>query len=1374
MTITFTLNGSMTLDESATLQNATATPSVPGDADDNDVTLARLQSQVSAFYNRLFGTSIGQLGLSTTFPTGGRVAESSSNFIGISATATVSNLAFTDANGDALNGADSGLDVTSDNANVLLYTDPTNDNIVLGRASTDGRIVFAAYIQEVYDGNGALIGAKIWMVTFEAIEHGNTLDHDDATSILADTLFVSASEELSFDLNTLASGQNNWNAFGDQSNQIIVISDQANQTVNTSKGGGNTTIGNTNQLLDGVDPSKDANGEAMVFTFVSNSPSLLTLDKGNTNAITYDTLLSARSAEWQISQTQGGSPYAQASMVAYTTAKETGGDFVPGLQNDTIVAIHSVTIRSGNTILLEAIDNDLNTTTPETDTVSRTIGKGGNQQTFNLSVTFNGDGTVTIVGLRAKDFISYETVSDHNRVKIANTGLDASNLDWDIGAFKLLEVASSHLDIGPDLLIEDSGPTATGTITVQLDDETETGGIAGGTGDVDPNTANTTGTVGFAFGADGAGSVAWLDTGAPSGFTYEKSGNDLLIKQSGNTVVTLTMNTATGAYTVTQERAIAHPSLDGLSGDDTENDVSFTVTYQVTDGDGDTATNTVTINADDDTPTATGTITVQLDDETETGGIAGGTGDVDPNTANTTGTVGFAFGADGAGSVAWLDTGAPSGFTYEKSGDNLLIKQSGNTVITLTMNTATGAYTVTQERAIAHPSLDGQSGDDTENDVSFTVTYQVNDGDGDKTTNTITINADDDTPTATGTITVQLDDETETGGIAGGTGDVDPNTANTSGTVGFAFGADGAGSVEWLATGAPSGFTYEKSGNDLLIKQSGNTVITLTMNTATGAYTVTQERAIAHPSLDGLSGDDTENDVSFTVTYQVNDGDGDKTTNTITINADDDTPTATGTITVQLDDETETGGNAGGTGDVDPNTANTSGTVGFAFGADGAGLVEWLTTGQPSGFTYVKDGNNLLIKQSTTTVITLTMNTATGAYTVTQDAAILHPTLDGQTGDNTENDVSFTVTYQVSDGDGDKTTNTITINADDDTPTIAVNDITGLFNTNVKSSTWSDLSGADGFKSLNITLNSYQIDSNSAVTVNTSLGTLTAPDGNGNFVFTGSITDDFTNDGVVNNQTVNYTLTFDPDADTYDFQITAIPSSTTTLSSAAGSLDAGGPDPVRTLTVATKEIVFSAVNATANASDIKALLNASEGTIQSTATYLSAAQMNVSTAGIGLGNNNFDGNANGGVDGATTQGGAFDESFVVDPHFLFSGMKIYIDNSVGGYNPSTEGIFYRVYYSDGTVGDISAKVTTLTPEAGGQVSFFVGSTSGPNNIDAVQLFMGSGTVKIPVIEFSITEQHPAQPLDLDFTATLFDNDNDSHQDTFSVDLDAVV
>ena len=83
-----------------------------------------------------------------------------------------------------------------------------------------------------------------------------------------------------------------------------------------------------------------------------------------------------------------------------------------------------------------------------------------------------------------------------------------------------------------------------------------------------------------------------------------------------------------------------------------EENQAFTINYRVTDGDGDTVDGTIAINVDDDTPNVSANSAVQLDDETETGGLAGGTDDVDPNTANTTGTLGHAFGADGAGTVA--------------------------------------------------------------------------------------------------------------------------------------------------------------------------------------------------------------------------------------------------------------------------------------------------------------------------------------------------------------------------------------------------------------------------------------------------------------------------------------------------------------------------------------------------------------------------------------------------------------------------------------------------------------------------------------------------------------------------------------------------
>src|SRR5205085_676920 len=127
------------------------------------------------------------------------------------------------------------------------------------------------------------------------------------------------------------------------------------------------------------------------------------------------------------------------------------------------------------------------------------------------------------------------------------------------------------------------------------------GGNPGGIGDVNPDTANTNGILAHSYGADGAGSVAWLTSGAPAGFTYQLSGTDLLIKQGAATVMTLTVNASSGAYTVIQNAPIIHP----VTG--TEDNLDFTVSYRVTDGDGDTINGTLAINVDDDTPIITQT-----------------------------------------------------------------------------------------------------------------------------------------------------------------------------------------------------------------------------------------------------------------------------------------------------------------------------------------------------------------------------------------------------------------------------------------------------------------------------------------------------------------------------------------------------------------------------------------------------------------------------------------------------------------------------------------------------------------------------------------------------------------------------------------------
>ncbi|MGL6452248.1 type I secretion C-terminal target domain-containing protein, partial [Aeromonas veronii] len=108
-----------------------------------------------------------------------------------------------------------------------------------------------------------------------------------------------------------------------------------------------------------------------------------------------------------------------------------------------------------------------------------------------------------------------------------------------------------------------------------------------------------------------------------------------------------------------------------------------------------------------------------------------------------------------------------------------------------------------------------------------------------------------------------------------------------SGILGHSFGADGAGSIQWLTSGAPGGYTYEAgSGGSLLVKQAGVTVLTVTLNSATGAYSVTQNAPIKH-----ADGND-ENNATFTLNYRVTDADKDSVDGSLTINVDDDIPTA--------------------------------------------------------------------------------------------------------------------------------------------------------------------------------------------------------------------------------------------------------------------------------------------------------------------------------------------------------------------------------------------------------------------------------------------------------------------------------------------------
>ncbi|MCP1478313.1 hypothetical protein J2Y88_000624 [Pseudomonas chlororaphis] len=351
---------------------------------------------------------------------------------------------------------------------------------------------------------------------------------------------------------------------------------------------------------------------------------------------------------------------------------------------------------------------------------------------------------------------------------------------------------------------------------------------------------------------------------------------------------------------------------------------------------------------------------------------------------------------------------------------------------------------------------------------------------------------------------------------------------------------------------------------------------------------------------------------------------------------------------------------------------------------------------------------------------------------------------------------------------------------EDDGPTLAFGNLIGTGTQLAQQGYWNMGSGADGLDAngLDISLVNDQFTLvRPDNTTTTGTGTLVeqspSPDGNGAYQFAGTLTGDFDNNAATADTTVHYTLSAYANG-TYALDLEEGFRSTIVLSSADGSLAAGGPDPVRTLMIGSEDVVFFAANPLAPQTGDNSILTGiglgapdpTEAQLQTNPlpSFIGSAAMNVSTSGIGIANNNLEGNTTAGINTG-------DESFVVNPETLLTSMKIFIDNSVQGYNPATEELYYTIYYDNGTTSGTPIKVQAadLHAEAGGQKSFTV-QWDGSHLIDAVQLTMGLGTVKIPVIQFIKETQSLANDIQLSFNATTTDKDGDTATSAFDANL----
>ncbi|AWC21143.1 Poly(beta-D-mannuronate) C5 epimerase 2 [Aminobacter sp. MSH1] len=441
---------------------------------------------------------------------------------------------------------------------------------------------------------------------------------------------------------------------------------------------------------------------------------------------------------------------------------------------------------------------------------------------------------------------------------------------------------------------------------------------------------------------------------------------------------------------------------------------------------------------------------VRLSEEGLGGGIQDDLGDPDDK-SNSASYSGFFGATDPNGDALTYSLGLPttpgltSGgqpITWELVGPNLLVgKIDGGEgpdqeIIRLEItNPGTGAFQVTIMGPIDHPV------NSVEDVIGFDVPVTVKDLNGGSATANVNLQIEDDSPE------ISLADAGEPELVVDESNFADDATTSFASSFVTAFGADGAGTVTYALSvvAGESGLLDTATGEQVLLSMNngvvegrtavGNALVFTVKVDANGNVTLDQSRAVKHADQDNHDDSQSLLDNLVKLTATITDGDGDSKSASLDIGANlvfrDDGPSVSENKVVLLDDDA-LGGNPSGTGD-DADSANVSDNLGLDFGADG-GSVAWLMTGFPTGFEYKPGADGALeVYQNGTKVLTVTLDSATGAYTVTQNAPIKHAT-----GDN-ENNQFFTLTYQVTDNDGDTANGTLQINVDDDTPTIVSN-----------------------------------------------------------------------------------------------------------------------------------------------------------------------------------------------------------------------------------------------------------------------------------------------------------------------------------------------
>ncbi|SFQ02309.1 VCBS repeat-containing protein, partial [Mesorhizobium sp. NFR06] len=558
-----------------------------------------------------------------------------------------------------------------------------------------------------------------------------------------------------------------------------------------------------------------------------------------------------------------------------------------------------------------------------------------------------------------------------------------------------------HPGAGTDSIFDNMTVTVTdsdgdvslpGTLSVQIVDDVPTANAdtdavpSGSHAPIDGNVITGAGSDGNAGGADIQGADGASVTSA---YGKDGAGSAQTVTGAGVSIAgeygTLLLH-SDGTYTYTRAA-------------ETKGGVDDVFHYTLTDGDGDQSSTTLTISIGNTPPTIDGLTPeanggdVTVNEAALNAGTPGGPGS-DPASTAETGTGTFTIASpDGIASLtidghAFITNGV---FTADSFTTAL-----GNTLNVTGYNAATGevSYTYTLLDNEAHDPVQGT------NNLFENFTVSLTDQDGQNASSTLSVDILDDVPTAKADTDAAQSGEKVTGNVETGASTHGTGAADTAG-------ADGIASIAWTGSVTSNGVT-----------------------TVTGAHGVLTVFANGDYSYQATPNAPTGTDV---FNYTITDGDGDTSSATLTIDVTGSQPRVVAEVAAVNEAGIDTTPPAGdlGPGTVDGSHAGdgsetTTGTLTFA-DPDGA-----TVTGVASGNIGSDVSGNVGTNINGTYGILHVNADGTYTYTLTSPEANVPAGNDGANVQPGQDVFTFTVT----DGLGNTSTSTISINITDDVPTI--------------------------------------------------------------------------------------------------------------------------------------------------------------------------------------------------------------------------------------------------------------------------------------------------------------------------------------------------